>query len=266
MNSIPIFDSLTHPTLNGVWMGKNISNTIDNLKEEMKKNNIKWALAVGLKDISDYDESSYSEFIRENSDSLYPIAFFDFKKLYNISVDKYLIELKNKGYYGIKIHPRISNITFNHKDLERIVKVSNDIGLSVLICTYFYNEKLPLRYNNIYRMDKFLSKVKDEKIILLHGGVTELLEVRELASVYKNVLIDLSFTICRYKESSLDLDIKYLFKYLDERICIGSDNPQFSINEFRERFNFFADGIEIKKLQNIAYKNLYNFIRGGIKK
>lgn len=264
MNDIPIFDSLTHPTLNGIWMGKNNNNnTINNLKKQMKENNVKWALAVGMKEISDYDESNYAEIIRKNSNTLYPIAFFDFNKLANVSIEFYLKELKRKGYVGIKIHPRISKIPLCDNQLEKVVKISNDIGLSVLLCTYFYDENSRLRDNNIYKLEELLCKIKYDKVILLHGGISRLLEMREMASIYKNVLIDLSFTICRYKGSSLDFDIKYLFESFDQRICIGSDSPQFSIDKLRERFNFFADGISVAKLENIAYKNLFDFI-GGI--
>lgn len=265
MNNIPIFDSLTHPTANGIWSRKDINNTVDNLRHEMKINNVKWALAVGMKDISDYEERTYADIIRKDTDCLYPIAFFDFDKLYNISVEQYLMELKKIGYIGVKIHPRISNITLEHKDLERIIKISNDIGLTVILCTYFYDTNMRLYKNSFTNLERLLSKIEAEKIILLHGGLTDLLRMRELASVYKNILIDLSFTICRYKGSSLDFDIKYLFRNFDERICIGSDNPQFSLKELRERFNYFACGVDIKKLQNIAYKNLFSFIGGNFK-
>ena len=63
-------------------------------------------------------------------------------------------------------------------------------------------------------------------------------------------------TIIRYKGSSIDADIKYLLKNLDERICIGSDYPEYSLNELKTRFKELSMGISLKKKQNIFYKNL----------
>jgi hypothetical protein len=52
----------------------------------------------------------------------------------------------------------------------------------------------------------------------------------------ENYLLDLSMTMMRYKGSSIELDIKFLFENLDERICIGSDFPEYSIQKTKERF------------------------------
>jgi predicted TIM-barrel fold metal-dependent hydrolase len=83
----------------------------------------------------------------------------------------------------------------------------------------------------------------------------------EIARAFNNVLLDLSFTINKYIGSSLDLDIKYLFESFDQRICIGSDFPQYSISEMRNRFNIFAENINAEKALNIAIKNLTNFLK-----
>ena len=70
MNSVPIFDSLTHPTLDGRWMGKksNLVNTAEKLLEEMAEHDIAWALAVGMGGVGGYDENSYATYIRGQSE------------------------------------------------------------------------------------------------------------------------------------------------------------------------------------------------------
>ena len=83
-----------------------------------------------------------------------------------------------------------------------------------------------------------------------------------MAYVFKNVLFDLSYTLCNYEGSSIDLDIRYLFKKFDRRICIGSDFPEITIDKLRKRFDYFSVDIEYKKAINIAYKNIEEYLGG----
>jgi len=82
----------------------------------------------------------------------------------------------------------------------------------------------------------------------------------EICRPYQNVLLDLSFKLCRYEGSSVDLDIRYLFQNFDQRICVGSDNPQFSLAQFRRRFDELTAGLDREKSLNAAHRNLRSFI------
>ena len=96
----------------------------------------------------------------------------------------------------------------------------------------------------------------------MHGGCYKLIELSEFVKQNsKNFLLDLSMTILRYKESSIDSDIKYLFKNLDERICIGSDHPEYSLLDLKKRFNELSKGISTKKKSNILNRNLDKFFK-----
>jgi hypothetical protein len=66
--------------------------------------------------------------------------------------------------------------------------------------------------------------------------------------------------MCKYKGSSVDLDVRFLFENFDRRICIGSDSPEFSLDVMRERFDFFAHGLPGEKIRNIANLNLSRFL------
>lgn len=261
---IEIFDCATHPTINSNWLSEKYDGlaSFDLLILNMRKNGIKRAFAIGMKNIGNYNETEFINLTNKYKDILYPVAYFDYFDFSNIDdLKSYLKKLVNLGFIGIKIHPRFSNINFSNKNLELIIKEANKIGLLTFICTYFSDEKLNLR-NNLIELMTLLSKVKDEKIILLHSGVINLLELVTMAKIYQNVLFDLSYTICKFKESSLDLDIKFLFNNFDKRICIGSDHPEVELKDLRERFEYFAKNLSKEKLENIAYKNLENFMKG----
>jgi len=74
------------------------------------------------------------------------------------------------------------------------------------------------------------------------------------------VLLDLSFTLCKYEGSSIDLDIRYLFEKFDRRICIGSDSPEFDLSKLRQRFNQLTEGLDIVKKKNIGFQNLQAYV------
>ncbi|HKR05427.1 MAG TPA: amidohydrolase family protein [Bacteroidia bacterium] len=262
MNTIPIFDCLTHPSISGEWIKNSpaYNASLDALLPQMQKHNVKWGFAVGMKGVGNYNEEKYVSFISKNAPRLFPVAFIDVNKLSSsANVKSYLKKLKKYGYSGIKLHPRLGEFNLSGKKLPGLIKSANDLQLSVLLCTYFYSAKSGAHKNSVESMAALLEKISNEKIILLHSGSVRLMEVAEIARIFKNTLLDLSFTLVKYQGSSVDADIKYLFQNFDRRICIGSDFPEFSIGKLRERFNFFSEGIETGKLENIAFKNVMNF-------
>ena len=267
MNSIPIFDSLTHPTLNGQWILPKWTNcaSIDELRSQMSASNVCGAFAVGMEGIGGYNEDTFlSHLKKEGNGKLFPIAFFSFDKNSEEEYSIRLKEIKKKGYVGVKLHPRIGQFVLDNPSLPFVIDKANELGLVVMLCTYFYSNEVSLLANNIERLGDMLLKIdKQSRLILLHGGVVRLLDCMEIVRAFPNTLLDLSLTLCKYAGSSLDMDIQFLFQSFDRRICIGSDHPEIKLSMVRERFNFFSSNTTKEKAENIAYKNILNFT--GIK-
>jgi len=262
MKNIPIFDSISHPTISGDWISDKYNGlcNIDILINQMIENNIIKSFAIGMKNIGSYDEYKYIELLKPYGDYLIPIAYYDVYDDMSITdIRNKLLYIKKIGYSGIKLHPRFSNFSLSHIYLPYIISFANELELSVLLCTYFYHNTEKSLYNSISSLNELLYTVDDCKIILLHSGTVKLMEMLEIGRSFKNILLDLSFTLCKYEGSSIDLDIKYAFDNFDERICIGSDYPEFSLTKLRERFEYFSNNLSINKLNNIAYKNLMKY-------
>lgn len=263
MNSIPIFDSITHPTLNANWILPKWPQcaSIADLKTQIDKNNFCGAFAVGMDGIGGYDEDDFLRTVQEEgTGKLFPIAFFCFNKDSFVEYEKRLQEIKQKGYVGIKLHPRIGRFTLDNQALPFIIDKANELGLVVMLCTYFYSSEVSMMSNNIERLGDMLLKVnKESKVILLHGGVVRLLDMMEVVRSFPNTLLDLSLTLCKYAGSSLDMDIQFLFQSFDRRVCIGSDHPEIKLSQVRERFEYFASKTSIEKAENIAYRNILSF-------
>ena len=81
ITNIPIFDSLTHPTLDGDWIMPKYPKCagVDMLLSQMQNYNYCGAFAVGMRGIGNYDEDTFIQMIKSSQGSnLFPIAFYVF--------------------------------------------------------------------------------------------------------------------------------------------------------------------------------------------
>jgi hypothetical protein len=68
-------------------------------------------------------------------------------------------------------------------------------------------------------------------------------------------------TFMKYQGSSLDLDIRFLFERFDKIICIGTDFPEYTHREVRKRFVEMSRGLPRGKADNIAFRNIEDFLK-----
>ena len=213
-----------------------------------------------MKGIGSYSDRQFVDLIKPY-EKLVPIAYFDFSDDRSIKeLDNNLIEVKNSGYRGVKFHPRFSDFSLTSEKLAYTINKATELGLVSLLCTYFTHNSGTATNNNIDTLCKLLMNVQSSRLVLLHSGTTHFLDMIDVGRSFKDVLLDLSFTMCKYEGSSLDLDLKFAFKTFDQRVCIGADWPEFSMMKLRERFDYLTSGLSDEKINNIAYKNLENYI------
>tara|TARA_Y100001968_G_scaffold248206_1_gene232736 strand:+ start:4761 stop:5534 length:774 start_codon:yes stop_codon:yes gene_type:complete len=250
---ISIFDSLTHPQS---------SEDFKILSSLLKKNNYKGACVVGLESESTYSHDWYAQELI-NYPELIGIAGVNPK---NKNLEQELDVIKNLGFKGIKIHPRFSKLSLS-KDKEFIVKAFNEAekrNFVVFLCSYLHTEIHQYQEENpLYSLVSIMKAAPSVNLILMHGGDVRLMEYVELARFNENILIDLSYTILKYKGSSLDLDIQYLFNTFDRRICIGTDYPYFTHEKLRIQFENLVElsGISEQKASNIGSQNILKFLK-----
>jgi len=262
MYDLPLFDSLTHPTLDGSWIGKAAgANTLPALEAEMVANNVQWAFAVGLKNVGGYALESYRDLVRSSSQKLFPVAFYDFNEADSADdVSRKLDEIVRLDYSALKLHPGISGIDLRSSTLREVLVQAAGRKLPVLFCTFLYRQTHPAPCSYLDFRNLLAGLPEASKIILVHGGDVNVLALMEIMRPHKNVLLDLSYTLCRYEGSSVDLDLRYLLRNFDQRVCVGSDSPQFSLAHFRRRFDELSAAVDPEKIINVAHRNLRLFI------
>ena len=257
-----LFDSIAHPTVSGSWFGKTYDNTFEQLTQQYLENGIAGGCAVSLPMMSTDDlQAYYSKCLEQKLVQLYPVAAINFDEN---DLEKKIRAVKEMGYGAVKIHTRLSKIDFD-KDLEKLkmtFQLCEKYGLIIFFCTYYHTtiELTPVHPLSYYLIT-LLKSAPRVKIVLLHGGDVNLLQLSQLARFNPNILIDLSYTFLKFRDSSLSTDILFLMQHLDKKICFGSDYPEYTIAVFKQEVDRLCEKIaDEEKKKHIRYQNLRSFL------
>lgn len=255
---IPIFDALAHPTLTGSWLRSDRDARFDTLAASLEGAGYLGAAAVGIWGVEDYADEAFIQNCRRHP-RLVPVAGFNPAHAGSIAGE--MQRLRALGYGALKIHPRRTGLEMAGPMLGRTLALAAEHDLLVFFCTYQHCgiERYP-NEDPFFSLVRALKAAPKAKVVLLHGGDVQLLRYAELVRFNANLILDLSLTIMKYAGSSLDADLSFLFQKFDQRICIGSDHPEYGHQELRTRFEELASGIAREKAENIAFRNIAKFI------
>ena len=159
-------------------------------------------------------------------------------------LEKQLSAVTTSKIKGYVIHPYLQNITReNFTQYKEVIKRVNDLGCPLVICTAFGGPQLykisPLEFT------AFVAEIFTNTIVLSHAGGAKIIDALLLADVYSNIILDTSFSLSYWKNSSIEKDMAFAFKKLgDKKVMFGSDAPFCSQrNAVQDCFDF------IKKYQ-----------------
>lgn len=255
---LPIFDSLTHPTLSGKWPGRSVDAGFERLHAELSRNGFSGACAVGLHGVEGHDNARFMEACRTFPE-LYPVAGFSLDR--RTSPSRQCKAISELGFRAIKIHPRSAGTWPSEGALSEIFLAAAEWNLTVFICTFHFGrlEQLPAA-DPFYPLAAALKSAPQTKVVLVHGGGPELLRYSELVRSSPQLLLDVSFTAMRYAGSSIDADVRFVFRNLSKRVCIGTDHPEYDHVSLRRRFDELCEGLPEETKADIAERNLKVFL------
>lgn len=177
---------------------------------------------------------------------------------------KRLEYLKKIGVRSVKIHPRHLCLDFRRKKFYKsLFKILSKFKFLVLWCTL---DSWPNYHSSSEDQINLISEILNQNqkisILLMHGGGTNLLKYYEKFRFRKNLYLDLSYTINKFKDTTVNKDIVYLLKNFDKRIIIGTDYPDISFKEHYLNLKLFLkkNRIPLKKSKNFLNLNLINIV------
>ena len=258
MAPIALFDSLCHPTLTGGWFGSNCDASFETLTRDLRAAGIARACAVGLAGQEGYDHATFAARCRAFPE-LVPIAGVEPKL--RPDIDRELDTVRDLNFRGIKLHPRLSGFGYCDPCLAETFKSAAHRSLSVFLCTYYHADAAHYPDTDpLYAVARALKSSPETRLVLLHGGTVELMRWMQFARHIPTIMLDISFTLMRYRHSSVDADIAWLFDGFQDRTCIGTDHPEYRCADVRIRFEELAAGATSDAARKIGGLNLARFL------
>lgn len=216
-------DSLTHVTADCKWFGTGHDASLGRLQQEMEAAGLDRAVLSGVPGLNDHD---FVLRIAANSQKrLIPVAAWQPASPEN--AESQAEQLVRAGFQGIKLHPRMMGLSLLSEEMFAALEAAGKCGLAAFICTIHRPPMMPLGRPLHDALHELCASAMDTRIILLHGGYSDLLATSEVVRPMEHVLLDLSFTLTRFREASLSMDARYLLRNFDRRVCLGSDFPEY---------------------------------------
>ena len=258
---IQLFDSLTHVTRDGSWMGeRSFDASLPRLLSDMAQANASRACLVTIADHGDNDYTL--ECARLHPDRFVPIAGVNPRVLPTIRrVEAVVAGLAAQGFAGIKLHPRLNGYDPLDAKCVAAIDAAGQQGMVVLLDTLFRRRGLATRHAPDV-IDELAASCPQTPMLLLHATGPTMFELYEIVRANPNLMLDFSFTIMRYAGSRLDDDMHHLFATTDQLISIGSDFPECSPAAMQKRFETLSQGIEPHRIANITHRNLDRLFAG----
>jgi len=253
-----IFDSLTHVTPDGRWFGTDLDASETELLRQLDESRTQRAMVVAL---AGHIESRFVlQLCQRHSGRLVPCASFNpaaWRKPEEASA-KVRAEFKGSDYKALKLHPRLNR--YDPLD-PRCLAVLQEMAswerpMPVWLDTLFYYRGGELQKPLVDTIHELVGRFPSLAFVLLHGGGSWLLQVAEAIRDCPNAFLDISFTLQRYRCSSIAADMRYLLSNFDRRTVFGSDFPEVSIGSALEGFREIAQGIAPEKCANVLGTNL----------
>lgn len=246
---VPLFDVNTHPTLSG-------ESSFAYLRQQLDDSGFIGGCAVSLPGSDRVDDRVFYE--ASLAHRFHPVAAW--QDVAAQEIEGRLHALSGIGYTAIKIHPRRSGLSVRDRRFGDVLRSAASAGIAVFHCTYQFGGGSTHAPDPLPALMDAVESAPGLRMVLLHGGTVEALRYAECIRSNHNLLLDLSFTLNRYCGSSLDLDLSFLFRTFDRRICLGSDFPDYRPADVRARFEQLSAGLSDIKRENIAWRNISAFL------
>jgi predicted TIM-barrel fold metal-dependent hydrolase len=226
-----IVDANVHASLDGSWFGTGHDARLERLLADMDAAAVDRGILTGL--AGQLPTDAVLALCEQAAGRLLPVGAFD-PSVHSSAGDVRAAargELAGKGLLGVKLHPRLGRYdVLDDRVLALVDEIAGwDEPLAVWICTFLHVPGLRPRSGPVEALCEIVGRAPDLTFVLAHGGGPDLLPLATAVRSAPNALLDLSYTVMRFRDTSVQLDLDHLLKTFDQRLVFGSDFPEGDI-------------------------------------
>lgn len=255
---IVIADSLTHVTANGRWFSTAHDASESRLLQEMDNAGVDKAVVVAL---AGYIENGFvSAVCARHPHRLIPGASINpaaYPGPREAAAESKALASEGR-FAALKLHPRLNEYDpLDSRCLAVLEEMaSGDRPLPIWLDTYFRYPGGLLKKPPVETIHELVGRFPSLIFVLLHACGPDILRLAEAVRSSPNCFLDISYTMHRFRGSSVELDLRFLLGEFDQRILFGSDFPEVSITEAVSDFDSLGANLGAKARARILGENL----------
>lgn len=220
-----MIDSHAHVTESGIWIYKGMNSSVERLLKENEDAGVKKSVIIA---IDGYIANEYVLRICKKHTNRFS-GYCSFNP--NTTTGEQVFSLLNTGFVGIKMHPRLQNISINDKKIIQLFKTIEKKTKAILLIDAWFSE---FDDNTMIKnLQQFVNEFDELKIILAHGGGFKYKEIMPLANK-KNVFIDTALSLSVFKKHNkvcIDDFVARFKKIGCAKVLFGSDFPDYPVGD-----------------------------------
>lgn len=205
----------------------NCSESMCSLYEEALSTGVKNIVLLNIPELA-FDNNAVIEYSRNYNGFFY---VFPSVNPVTVSIVDELKELKAAGASGLKLHPRLHGYHIESGKCIELLRTAGELNMPVMVDCFPDGKNLSLG-NTPEAFARMAEKVRDCRIAIGHAGGHKILDALMVAKYYRNIFLDLSYTLLYYRNSGIGKDIAFAIESLRvERLFWGSDYPDRAYDE-----------------------------------
>ena len=253
-----IIDANVHITATGEWFGSSLRASVHELIRQMDEASVDKAVVIPLPGVISNEENlticaSYADRLISGS-TFNPAQYSNPDSSYAAFHSMF----NQAPFPVVKFHNRFGNYPADDDRFFAALhaNASLESPLVVMVCSYLNGSHTGHFIDAAAFFFNLAKQFPTTNFIVAHGGGFDLLRVIETCKALPNIYFDLSYTICRYQETAIDAEIRWLCSKYDRRILWGSDFPEVSPVEALKRINLLTENLHFDKRENICGNNI----------
>ncbi len=169
---------------------------------------------------------------------------------YGENIDKALLDLKERGFCGIKLHPDYQGVYADDERFIKLIKKATEMEMYVTIHSGHDTGILPPHKGAIDKIKTMLRQVDDRFLILAHMGAFNQWDEVEESLLKTNAYFDTAVVSRFIKPEQYR---RIIDKHGADKILFGSDAPWESPDD---TYKFLVGtGVDGEELELICHKN-----------